>query len=349
MEERSRPIGPLLWCAAAAVLFGASTPVAKILVGSTSPFLLAGLLYLGAAAAVVPFCFRGGSPARRWQRDNLRYLAGAVLFGGVLGPVLLLASLQLASASSVSLWLNLESVATALLAGAFFREHLDRRTWVAVGLVCTAGLLLAWPFSAGLGLAGLLAAAACFCWGLDNNATSLIDGFTPAQSTAVKGLVAGAVNLGIGLLLAAPEELPVKGELLVALAAGALGYGASLVLYVKGAQQLGATRSQLIFAAAPFVGVVLAWLALGEPVLAPQLAAGGLMLAGIGLMLSGGHGHEHSHVATTHTHSHRHDDGHHAHSHEGLAPGVEHTHEHEHAPSRHSHPHEPDLHHRHDH
>ncbi len=349
MAERSQPVGPLLWCLAAAVLFGASTPVAKILVGSTSPFLLAGLLYLGAAAAVLPFSFSGGSPARRWQGQNLRYLAGAVLFGGVLGPVLLMASLRLAAASSVSLWLNLESVGTAVLAWAFFREHLDRRTWAAVVLVCAAGLVLAWPFSAGLGLAGIFAALACLCWGLDNNVTSLIDGFTPAQSTAVKGLVAGLVNLGVGLVLASPEELPVKGEVLVALLAGGLGYGASLVLYVKGAQRLGATRSQLVFATAPFVGVLLAWLALGEPVLGTQLLAGGLMLAGIGLMLSSKHGHEHAHVAMTHTHSHRHDDGHHGHQHEGLPPGAEHTHEHAHEAANHAHPHEPDLHHRHEH
>ena len=344
---------PVVWCLCAALLFGASTPVAKLLLDrDLGPFTLAGLLYLGAALAVLPGAFRGGSRRVAFGKRNLLLLGGAVLFGGVLGPVLLLKSLELSSASSVSLWLNLETVGTAVLAWAFFKEDLDRRTLVAILLVVGGGALLALPFEGDRLVAVALIAGACVCWGLDNNLTSLIDGFTPAQSTLVKGTVAGAVNLAVGLSIEGAPELDGGGlELLLsALAVGGLGYGISLVLYIRGAQHLGATRSQLIFAAAPFMGLVLSWVLVpGEGLEVAHLLAGVGMAAGILMMLAAPHAHHHTHIPMLHTHSHRHDDGHHDHVHPGLPSSHRHTHEHSHAAMEHSHPHRPDLHHRHVH
>jgi drug/metabolite transporter (DMT)-like permease len=190
-------------------------------------------------------------------------------------------------------------------------------------------------------------ALACVFWGLDNNLTALVSGFTPAQTTAIKGAVAGAVNLAIGL--GAERTLPSGGAVPIALAVGALAYGASILLYILGAQQLGASRSQLLFSSSPFLGMALSWLMLGEPVLGVQLAAAALMVAGILLMLSARHGHAHTHEAMAHTHSHRHDDGHHTHVHPGLPGWIRHTHPHEHEPVTHEHAHSPDLHHRHRH
>ena len=344
--ERSKT-GPVLWCLAAAGLFGASTPAAKSLVGEVGPLALAGLLYLGAALATLPFAFRGGSREIARRPRNLRMLAGAILFGGALGPALLLVGLRQAPAASVSLWLNLETVATALLAWAWFREHLDRRTWLAVLLTVGAGVVLASPAGFELAPAAGLVALACLCWGLDNNLTALVDGFTPAQTTCAKGLCAGALNL---TLAAAFEPLALRpGLVLGCLGVGALGYGLSIVLYISGAQHLGATRSQVLFSTAPFLGMALAWTALGEAVLLSQLAAIGLLLPALWLLLSERHAHQHRHERQQHTHSHRHDDGHHDHVHRGLPAWIRHTHEHVHAAQVHSHPHTPDLHHRHEH
>src|SRR5262245_36004762 len=186
---------------ASAVLFGASTPASKLLLGSLQPFQLAGLLYLGAAAGMAPVAARElrAGARLRIDRANARRLAGAVLFGGVLAPVLLLAALRLTLAGSVALLLNLEMVATALLGVALFREHLGRGAWLGVAGVATAGALVAADGGVPGLLGALLAAAACLCWGLDNNWTALIDGITPAQSTLVKGLGAGATNLAIGV------------------------------------------------------------------------------------------------------------------------------------------------------
>jgi drug/metabolite transporter (DMT)-like permease len=344
MKSRATPAS---WCLLSAALFGASTPVAKELLDSAGPFTLAGMLYLGAALGVLPFSFRGGSAERVRQPTHLKHLAGAVAFGGIAGPVLLLFGLQHARAASVSLWLNLETVATAVLAWLFFREHLGLRTWLAAACVVSAGALLAFPFDTGTVSAALLVGLACVCWGLDNNFTSLIDGITPAQSTLVKGIVAGVANLGIGI--AVDGGLPTVSSFGIALGVGALSYGVSIMLYIKGSHLLGATRSQLLFATAPLWGVGLAWTAFGEPVVPVQVAAIAPMAIGAVLLLGGKHAHAHAHAAMTHTHGHRHDDGHHGHEHADLPAGARHTHEHRHEPTEHEHEHLPDLHHRHTH
>ncbi|MCC6652881.1 MAG: DMT family transporter, partial [Candidatus Eisenbacteria bacterium] len=192
ITPHSHALLPALSCLVAAVLFGASTPISKALLGSVGPFTLAGILYLGGALGVLPFAFRGGSPELRRDRRQRGMLALAVVFGGVLGPVLLLFGLRAAPAASVSLWLNTETVATAILAWGFFHEHLDRRTVLSAALVLAGGLVLAAPSGTAGWQAGALVALACVCWGLDNNLTALVSGFTPAQTTAIKGIGAGS-------------------------------------------------------------------------------------------------------------------------------------------------------------
>jgi len=349
-EAATRRAGalPVGWCLLSAALFGASTPASKLLLdGSVGPLTLAGLLYLGAGLATLPFARHGGVAARRRDPVNLRRLAGAVLFGGVLGPAALLIGLRSAPSASVSLWLNLETTATALLAWTLFRENLDARAWLANGLVVLAGVLLAAHEGFGLAPAAGLVLVACVCWGLDNNLTAIIDGYTPAQTTMAKGLVAGTVNLGLGLAL--EGGLPDLFSLVAALIVGALAYGASIVLYIRGAQQLGATRSQMLFSTAPFLGVFVAWGVLGEPMLASQGGAAALMVLALGILFTSHHEHEHKHGAVTHTHVHNHNDGHHEHTHTDLPADAWHTHEHTHEALAHQHPHVPDLHHRHRH
>ncbi|MGH9870088.1 MAG: DMT family transporter [Candidatus Polarisedimenticolia bacterium] len=338
---------PTLLVLVAAALFGSATPLAKALLESLGPFPLAGLLYFGAAAAVWPTVVRDGLPDRRHLSRNALRLTGILLFGGVLAPVLLLWGLTLAAAASVALWLTLETLITVLLAWFFFNEHIHRRVWLSVLLILAASVLLVWPAGFDAGQAALLVALACCCWGLDNNLTALIDGLTPAQTTLVKGLAAGTINLFLGSLTGLGRP---RGHIVAAaLVLGALCYGLSLVLYIGGAQQLGSARVQLIFSTAPFWGVMLAWTVFSEPVLPAQIAAGAMMLAALWLLHGERHDHEHAHEAVRHVHWHRHDDGHHGHTHEGVTPSKGHIHEHIHDPATHSHPHRPDIQHRHEH
>ncbi|MEE8277868.1 MAG: DMT family transporter [Thermoanaerobaculia bacterium] len=340
--------GPLL-ALLSAFLFAASTPASKLLLGSFQPFQLAGLLYLGAAvgmAPVVAFERRRGT-RMVLDRTNAARLGGAVLFGGILGPVLLLFGLRLMLAGSVSLLLNLEMVATAVLGVALFREHLGRMGWLGVAGIVGAGAILAggagWP---GL-LAALLVAAACTCWGLDNHLTALIDGITPARSTLVKGAVAGTTNFAIGVLgdpLSA-SLTPVAAALVV----GALSYGASIALYIRSAHQIGATRAQMFFASAPFIGAALSFGLLGEALAWEHVTGAVLLAAAITAVFLSQHEHVHVHQAVEHVHTHRHDDGHHLHAHPDLPTSTHHTHWHRHEQLVHAHPHWPDLHHRHKH
>ena len=332
-----------------ALLFGASAPASKVLLGSLQPLELAGLLYLGAALGVAPVVALERRPERRLPLDraNALRLAGAVLFGGVLGPVLLLAALRLTLAGSVSLLLNLESVATAILGVVLFREHLGRTGWVGVAGAVSASALVAggagWPGFA----AALLAAGACLCWAVDNNLTPLIESLSPARITLAKGAIAGATNFALALAVS-PWSAP-PGAVAAALAVGALSYGASIALYIRSAHELGAVRAQAVFASAPFAGAGLALVFLREPLGLTHLAAALVLVPSIALLLQSQHAHQHRHEPLEHVHSHRHDDGHHTHEHPGLARSVRHSHAHRHEPLVHSHPHWPDIHHRHRH
>lgn len=333
----------------AALFFGAATPLSKPLLTRLTSFQLAGLLYLGAALGVVLLLVRERkfTPPWRMDRRNALLLLGSIVFGGILGPLALLAGLNLASAASVSMWLNLEMVATAVLGHFIFKDHLTPRSWIAAAGIFLAAILLAASEGTAGVLAGLLVLAACLSWGIDNHVTALIDGITPAQSTFWKGLAAGATNLIIGLSLAPLIGTPL--EVLGGLGIGVVSYGFSIVLYISSAQQLGATRSQLIFSSAPFWGVLLSILLLSETFTWQHGAAAVLFIASIALLYHEQHGHAHQHLVQEHEHLHNHSDGHHLHVHEQYPENGWHSHAHVHTPLEHVHPHWPDLHHRHEH
>jgi drug/metabolite transporter (DMT)-like permease len=308
--------------------------------------VLAGLLYVGAALAVAPIAMRRPKPFRELVAGGRR-LAVAVVFGGAIGPVLLVAGLVRVPAATASLLLNFELVATTVIAAVVFHEYLGRRLLASVVLVAVAGVVLVWQPSATVEIAGLLIVGACICWGIDNSTTARIDQLSPEQITFAKGAVAGTANLMLGLVIVGATGMSLT-HVLAALAIGALGYGLSIELWVKGARDLGAARGQVIFATAPFVGAVISWTVLGESVALYQLVALVIAAAGVALSLETAHTHRHRHEALEHEHEHSHDDEHHTHVHTPPVSGR-HTHRHRHEPIEHEHPHLPDLHHGHRH
>ena len=338
----------------AAMLFGASTPLAKLLLGDITPLLLASVLYLGSGIGLLVWLglrrFLQHAPATTsLTGDDYLWLAAAVVAGGMVAPVLLVFGLVRTDAAAASLMLNLEGALTAAIAWLAFRENVDRRVFLGMGVIVAGGVLLSWQEvpRAG-GVAGpLLIAAACLAWAIDNNLTRRVSGGDAATIACAKGLVAGTVNLALALGLGA--ALPPLPTLAATGLVGFLGYGISLVLFIIALRHLGTARTGAYFSVAPFFGAALAIGVLGEETTMLFWAAAGLMALGVWLHISERHEHEHAHEPMEHSHSHTHD-AHHQHAHEAGWDGQEpHAHLHRHAPLVHSHPHYPDLHHRHGH
>ncbi|MDB5815417.1 MAG: eamA-like transporter family protein [Rhodocyclales bacterium] len=332
----------------AALLFGAGTPLAKLLLGQVNPWLLAGLLYLGSGLGLALYRRVRRAQSVKLPRCEAWWFAGAVMAGGVVAPVLLMLGLTGMPASGASLLLNAEGVFTALLAWFAFRENFDRRIALGMAAIVCGALVLSWPTDARFASLwpALAVLGACFAWGIDNNLTRKVSLSDATWIASVKGLVAGSINLALAFALGA--RLPAVPNIAGAMLVGFLAYGVSLALFVVGLRHLGTARTGAYFSVAPFFGAVLA-IALGEPMTNQLLLAGSLMACGIWLHLTERHEHAHTHTPLDHTHEHTHDE-HHQHAHDDVVPpDVKHSHPHRHDSLRHTHAHFPDSHHRHEH
>jgi drug/metabolite transporter (DMT)-like permease len=341
---------------AAAALFGAATPIAKVLLGTLSPFMLAGLFYLGSGiglgAMLLARSLRerapGASGASVFRASEIPWLLGATIAGGIAGPALLMLGLSHTGAATGSLLLNLEGVLTAVIAWVVFRENVDTQVFLAMVAIVIGGVMLSWqPGAAVLPVGALFIVGACLCWAIDNNLTRKVSTNDAMSIACVKGLVAGPVNLAIALTHGA--SLPDVSTLFAAMLTGFAGYGVSLVLFVIALRELGTARTGAYFSVAPLCGVALS-LAIWPELPGPSFwIAAALMALGIWLHVRERHAHAHTHEYLAHTHRHRHD-AHHQHEHDFPYSGDEpHTHPHEHLPVTHSHAHFPDIHHRHRH
>ena len=341
---------------AAAALFGAGTPIAKQLLVGIDPWMLAGLLYLGSGLGLSAWRLLRRAAPVRLPADQWPWLAGAVLAGGVVGPLLLMVGLTRMPASGASLLLNAEGVFTALLAWFVFKENFDRRIAIGMLAIVAGAVVLSWPTAAQFGAAwpALAVLGACAAWAVDNNLTRKVALNDATWIASIKGLAAGSVNLLLALW--AGSAWPPAGLVASGMALGLAAYGISLVLFVIGLRHLGTARTGAYFSVAPFFGAVLAVTWLGEAVTPALLVAGLLMALGLWLHLSERHAHEHRHEPLEHSHEHEHDPHHdhghgHGHGHDQGedAPAGSHAHPHRHHPLTHTHAHFPDAHHRHPH
>jgi drug/metabolite transporter (DMT)-like permease len=337
----------------AALLFGASVPLAKPLSAAMGPWLLAGLLYLGSGLGLAMLRRWRGSDPVAFSFGDLGWLSAAVICGGIAGPVLLLWGLSHTSAAIASLLLNAEGALTVLIAWFVFGENFDGR--IACGMLCilSGALVLAWPGatlsaeSPAATLPTLSILAACLAWAIDNNLTRKIAAVDATFLAMTKGLVAGVTNVAIAFTTEA--SLPSVGEALAAAVLGFVSYGTSLVLFIVALRDLGSARTSAYFSIAPFVGALIAVPMFSEPLTVSLACAAALMASGVWLHVTERHAHQHTHEELEHEHVHVHDE-HHQHEHDRpVAPGVRHTHRHRHTRITHAHPHFPDIHHRHRH
>lgn len=346
---------PLFYVVFSAVLFGISPPLAKLLIRDISPVGLAGLLYLGAFLGLTVYSIaakifrqkKEGQDPPLNKRD-IGWLAGAIIAGGILAPICLLFGLSKISGYSASLLLNLEGVATALIAIFIFKENAGRLIWLALASMTLAGVFLSWdPGEGKFALSGsLLILASMTCWGIDNNLTRNISDKNPIQIAKIKGIVAGSFSSLLALALG--TKVPVDMTLVWGLLLGVLSYGLSLVLYIKALGGLGAFRAGAFFSVAPLIGALASLLILRESVGWALIPGTIFMILGVFLVINEKHEHHHRHEKSIHTHAHHHSDGHHGHDHAGSIREP-HFHEHTHEERDHIHGHWPDSHHRHGH
>ena len=345
--------GPLL-ATLSATLFGISPVLCKLIIGEMSPILLAGLLYLGSGIGLSFVLARQRINIFRETRSisplNRRKLLGAVLAGGVIAPLCLVYGIKYGRASEVTLLLNLETVATTIIAWLIFKEQVSRYVWAGKALIVLAAsfIILKSPEGVAFSTSGILVVLACIFWGIDNNLTREIDELPATALAAIKGYSAGLFNiilaavLGIGTIAV--------HQIGAALLIGAFSYGASLVLFIVALRKIGSSRSSTYFAIGPFIGVLSSLVLLNESPPAFFWLATALMLVGVVCLYRERHGHPHVHEAITHRHQHTHDkDEHHRHQHDAAENSAPHDHYHQHERLIHTHVHWPDTHHRHVH
>ena len=345
----------------AAVLFGCSAPLISTLTGSGSALSIAGLLYAGAALALLSIRLLKGLARDETpvQPSDAPSLAGLILLGGIVGPIALVLGLARLPAASSSLLLNLETVFTLAIAVLVGREHLGKRGAAAAALTITGAIVLSDGSLGGANATGVaLIALATLAWGIDNNLSQRLSLRDPIQIATVKAIGASLPMLVLALLLG--HSFPPVAIGLLLLLIGALGYGLSIWLDLLALRGLGAAREAVIFSTAPFVGALFALVVLRDPVTLNLCVAAGFMGSGVVLLLREEHSHWHQHEALRHAHRHRHDpsagDLHHEHNHSPQElKGIDanrpfwHAHEHTHDPTAHAHPHVSDSHHRHPH
>jgi drug/metabolite transporter (DMT)-like permease len=335
----------------AAIFFGASAPIAKVLVGDIAPIFLAAFLYLGSGTGIslvkLTQRMRSKDVEAGIKRADIPWLAGAIISGGILAPIILMVSLKNTPASTASLLLNFEGVATTVIAMLAFKEAIGRRAWAAILIVTVASILLSTNFGSswGMSLGAFGVVLACTLWGVDNNLTRNISGKDPLAIVAWKGLVAGTFSFFLAWFLGNP--FPSLTNILGTLVLGFVSYGLSTMLFIRSMRGLGAARTSALYGTAPLAGVLLSIVIFGEFPSFLFIIAAVLMIGGALLLINEQHEHSHAHTALFHEHSHRHADPAHGHN-DANADGV-HSHEHEHPAEEHAHDHMPDIHHRHGH
>jgi drug/metabolite transporter (DMT)-like permease len=341
----------ILYAILAALCYGISAPVSKLLLNSVPPVFIAGLVYTGAGLGMLLInLFRNKDIPRKEARITIKELPYtiAMVLLDVLAPVFLMIGLSRSTSATVSLLNNFEIVATSTIALIVFKESIGIRTWIAIAFITAACIILSVDdfstikFSAG----SLFVLLACVCWGFENNCTSKLSLKDPLEIVIIKGIGSGVTSLIIAFVLR-QYSLEIK-YILITLLLGFVAYGLSVYFYIYAQRNLGAARTSAYYALAPFIGAGLSFVIFRELPAVSYLMALGIMIIGVYFTAFEKHSHLHKHQYIEHEHRQNHKDGHHNHAHEAEFMG-EHSHLHIHDNMEHEHSHTPDLHHFHEH
>jgi drug/metabolite transporter (DMT)-like permease len=335
----------------AAVCYGISVPVSKLLLENISPALMASLLYIGAGSGMLLVSLTGKNKKHRKEaritRKDLPYTIAMVGLD-IAAPLFLMFGLSMTTSATASLLNNFEIVATTIVALVFFKEAVGKRMWLSIALITISGILLSvedfnsLSFSTG----SLFVLLACVCWGIENNCTRMLSLKNPVEIVIIKGFGAGFGAFIIALIIG--EFMADLFSVIFALLLGFVAFGLSIYFYILAQRGLGASRTSAYYAFAPFAGVILSFVLFRDGITLSFGISFAIMGLGAYLAVFERHIHKHVHPCITHEHRHNHQDMHHNHFHSPIVEG-EHSHFHTHEPFEHEHVHTPDLHHTHIH
>ena len=256
----------ILYAILAAVFYALNTPVSKLLLDSVPAAFMASFLYLGAGIGVgilYLFHFPKEKKSERLTGADLPCTLGMIVLD-IAAPIFMMLGIRLGTASGASLLGNFEIVATALIALLLFREAISGKLWIAIGLITVSGVLLSFGEGGSFDVSAgsLLVLLATVCWGLENNCTRKISGKSTYEIVTLKGVFSGLGAFVIALFTkeALPPIIYVPGAMLL----GFVAYGLSIFTYIRAQRDLGAAKTSAFYAIAPFIGVLLAFLLVGE-------------------------------------------------------------------------------------
>jgi len=272
----------------AAVMFGSVSVVAKPLVSSVDPILLASLVYIISAITLSPFAQK--KKKNLTKRDLLLVLSIA-LCGAVIAPSLYFVGLTHASASDAALIANGEVFFSVLLAVIFFREKLRVVGWIAILLVLAGMVIITTNLDfttftlQQIHYKDMLLIISMLFWALDNNLSRyLTQKMDVANIVQIKSAIGGILLLVIALLVFRVDINIETNQIIPILLLGIVGFAASLFFFLQGLKRIGTVRTITIFSMSSVFGVTAAALFLGEQIGLYQIIAAGIMILGVYLV-----------------------------------------------------------------
>lgn len=252
----------------AALFYGFSVPISKILLTYVSPYLMSSLLYFGAGLGMLIVVIIGNKRRKtpfvlEFTKNDLKYIIMMIILD-IIAPILLMIGLTKTMASTTSLLNNFEIVFTGIIAMIFFKEVVGKKMWISIFFIVLAGILLTFKDFTGfqISVGSLFVIGASLSWGLENNCTRMLSKRNPLHIVVIKGLGSGLGAFIIALSL--NQFTTIWYYAVMVLVLGFFSYGMSLYYYIHAQRHLGAARTSAYYSIAPFAGAVFSFLVLGE-------------------------------------------------------------------------------------
>ena len=286
-KYRSERLG-YVFAILASVMFGSVSVLAKPLVSSVDPILLASLVYIISAITLSPFARK---QKQKFARRDLLLIISIAVCGAVIAPSLYFVGLTHASASDAALIANGEVFFSVLLAVMFFRERLRLVGWVAILLVL-AGMII---ITTNLNFANftlqqihykdMLLILSMLFWGLDNNLSRyLAQKMNVANIVQIKSAIGGVMLFVIAVLVFQVDINVGVDQIIPILVLGSIGFAASLYFFLHGLKRIGTVRTITIFSISSVFGLIAAAVFLAEQISWYQIVAAGIMILGVYLV-----------------------------------------------------------------